>query len=149
MHGYIGYRSIIERTRQRIRDAELQLFPCDLGDGRDFDEDIHLLADVDGETIGLEAIYDLQHARIHAFGAPAGERALRHDVGFEADKLERRLLGRIAAHCCDGVRAGLNAPGFLLVDVHAQAQRHQTAEEEQRLGCNAGGGEFARAHVEF
>ena len=44
MHGYIGHRSIIGRTSQRIRDAELQLFPCDLGDGRGFDEDIHLLA---------------------------------------------------------------------------------------------------------
>ena len=104
---------------------------------------------MDGEAIGLEAIYDLQDARIHAFRAAAGEGALRHDVGLEADELERRLLGRIAAHCCDGVRAGLNAPGLLLVHVHAQVQRHQTAEEEQRLGRNAGCGEFARAHVEF
>jgi hypothetical protein len=67
MHGYIGHRSIIGRTSQRIRGAELQLFPCDLGDGRGFDEDIHLLPNVDGEAIGLESIYDLQDACIHAF----------------------------------------------------------------------------------
>ena len=149
MHGYIGHRSIIGRTSQRIRDAELQLFPCDLRDGRGFDEDIHLLANVDGEAIGLEAKYDLQDARIHAFRAAAGEGALRHDVGLEADELECRLLGRIAAHCCDGLRAGLDAPGILLVYVHAQVQRHQTSEEQQRLGCNAGGVEFAGAHVAF
>ena len=104
---------------------------------------------MDGESVGLEAIYDLQDARVDAFGAAAGQGALRHNVGFEADKLERRLLGRIAAHCCDGFRARFDAPGVLLVHVHAQVQRHQTAEEQQWLGRNAGCGEFAGAHVEF
>jgi hypothetical protein len=87
--------------------------------------------------------------RIHPLGAATGEGAFRHDVGFEADKLKGRLLGRISAHGRDGFRAGLNAPGVLLIHVHAQVERFEPSEEEQRLGRNAGGGEFARAYVKF
>ena len=53
------------------------------------------------------------------------------------------MLERIAANCCDSLRAGLDAPGVLLVHTHAQVERHETAEEQQRLRRSAGG------HAEF
>ena len=75
-HRFQLTRSIMRRTSQRILDTELCLIPCDLGNGLGFDEDIHLLTDVDEEAIGLEAVDDLQDARVHAFSAAAGEGAL-------------------------------------------------------------------------
>ena len=104
--GHIGYRSIIGRTSHRIGTLSFNFFLVIWEIGGGFNEDIHLLADVNGEAIGLEAIYDLQDARIHAFRAGAGEGALRHDVGLETDELECRLLGRIAAHCSTAFARG-------------------------------------------
>ena len=79
---------------------------------------------------------------------PPVKRSLWQNVGFEADKLERRLLGRIAAHCRDGLRTRFDAPGVLLVHVHTQVQRHEATQKQKRLRRSAGGGEFAGANVE-
>jgi hypothetical protein len=110
---------------------------------RRFDENIHLLADVDGEAVGFEAVDDLQDARIDALVAGAGEGALGRDVGFEADELQRRLLRGISAHGGGGGGARLDAPGVLLVNVHTQVQRLELAQQQQRLGRDAGGGLMA------
>ena len=55
-----------------------------------FDEDIHLLADVDGlgEEAAVEGVEDLEDAGVDAFGGVAGEGALGDDEGLDADELE-------------------------------------------------------------
>ena len=107
--GYIGFGSATwfnyRRTSQGI--GNTGLFTYDFGDWRGFNENIHLLTNVSGETVGVETIDDLQDAGVHAFGAVAGERAFGHDVELKSNKLERRLQGGIAL---TPPRASMNMP---------------------------------------
>ena len=52
-----------------------------------FDENIQLLADKERFPFGLQVIDHLQHTRVDAFGVEPGQRLLRHDIGFDANKL--------------------------------------------------------------
>ena len=50
---------------------------------------IHLLTNIDRQVAAMESVDHLQHARVDAFGAVAGERCLRQDVRLESNKFER------------------------------------------------------------
>ena len=52
------------------------------------DEDVHLLADVNGKIRIFEPENHLQYAGVDAFGAFTGERFFREDVGIDSDELE-------------------------------------------------------------
>ena len=102
-----------------------------VGGGAAFEEDFHLLADVDGHLIGLECIDDLQDASIDALGVHAGEGFFGDDVRIDADKLQREAKFGVALD--DGLSGGVEveAGDVVLVDIDANVEVGDVAEEHE------------------
>src|SRR5215471_18539794 len=60
-------------------------------------EDVHLLADIDGQSAALKTIDDLKNPCIHPLGTVARQRFFRDDVGFESHEFQLRLDVLVAA----------------------------------------------------
>src|SRR5438093_10289340 len=84
---------------------------------RRVDEHVELLPHEQRHVVSLDAINDLEHARVDPLGAVAGQRSLWHDERLEPDELQRRLQVRVAADVADGVRALAHAPRPVFVHV--------------------------------
>ncbi len=113
------------------------------------DEDVDLLADVEGSVFGFgEAIDDLEDAGVDAFGAGAGEGGFGDDEGFDAFELERVRSGGVAFEEGGGGLAGADAHGVLFVDIDADLEGIDITEDEGGRLVLAGG-VFAGANVDL
>src|SRR4029450_6923126 len=95
-------------------------------------EHVHLLPDVGRQLPALEAIEDLQYARIHTLCTVSGERALRNNVRLDALEVQGRLQLPVAAYEGHCRRLATNAPGIVLVHIDAHMQPVQVAEQDER-----------------
>lgn len=124
-----------------------------MGDGGSwgglFDEEVHLLADVEGmRGVEGERVEDLEDAGVHAFGAGASEVALGDDVGLDAKEGEGNGAVGVAFEVADGRGAGADAGGELFVHVGAELELVDGTDEDGR-GGGGWGGVFAAAGIDL
>src|SRR5262249_53773397 len=81
-------------------------------------EDVHLLADIDGQGAALKTIDNLKHPRIHPLGTVARQRFFRDDVGFESHEFQLRPDVLVASKVGGRTRAVAHAPGVIFIHVH-------------------------------
>ena len=113
---------------------------------------IHLLAHEDWQVASRKTKDHLDHPRIDALGAVAGERFLRHHVRFEMLEGKRSRDLQVAAQVTDRLRTRSHEPGIVFVHVHAHMQGRDPAQENQRgRACGGGGdwGKFAWVNLEL
>ena len=82
-----------------------------------FDEDIHLLADIDRNLALVELVDYLQDAGVDPLGAIAGERFLGGHIRLDPDEAERDRIGAHPFDEGDRRRTGLHTGSAVLIHI--------------------------------
>ncbi len=98
------------------------------------DEDVHLLADVNGKFWILESENHLQYAGIDALCAFAGEGFFWEDVGIDTYKLEGDSFFARPLQKSHGRAARTNSGGIGFIDIHAQLELRNVTQQNGCLG---------------